>query len=1130
MSTTLDLVTYPVLSVKARPIRRVRTPEGARYYGLPMHAIIKPDAVPAAAPSLAPAAVTRQEFLAAWHDDLSRLAVGRNLGKPADRSAFRADVIDRLKGLDDDNLDALLEDLDGADAPDKRRAVADAYIAAAHDAEAEAGEQYDLFGSIEDDTVPLIPVNQPEHATQAVEDVTKSLQGQSDAAPEPEDMDIVADPLEFDVPNFRLEAVDAMLAKANRRAERAGIPDRLSYEVISTRTEEVQKRDAAGEPLGLPTLIERSTIRLNVPAVKHEGFTFIATLAWDEEAGLIARTAPGQTLGKHAPEARECNVCNSVRDRKDTFVVREDATGKTTQVGRNCLQQFMGITPGNLWLLTFAEDFAKELKTGEDEEGGGGLGGGGERRYDSHAVMALAWAVVKDKGWVSRAQAEAYNSAGGRKQATVDAVRDAIDPPTGKGTEDVRRWAREMRDQAEQYGAEAQSVIDMAAAFDGDSDYESNLRALAGAKTVSDRNLAMWVSAIAGKIKRDEQAAERAAREKSVGASKHFGAVGDKIGKAKGAAIPPITAQVTGVRVSEGNYGMTTLLTMVTSDGNVVKWWASGNLDGDYSVGDPVLITGGSIKSHGEYQGVPETALTRVKMEVTSDAAEQKRRDEQARADDAASRSNHDAPGITPVVTGANGNVDYATRRDLISRLKVGSRVRVNGEQVPVKRGRGWDYIQTFQNVTLTDIEADSPHGGSGVVKYVDENGEPGSINVNGIVGYDETTVAPIGEPLGEAAPAGMKRLAPEDADVLTEGHVVRFLDRGEIGDDGVWRRPYVDAYLSHAPQAGTHNFSGGVDLATGKSVSFQRPDIIAVGGTPVVPADYSGLSLTDLIALGRERDLPDYAFPDARTGDRKATENLIRSLLGQDRGDREKAAVAGRPAPTPKTAPDTPGEPRAVVLDASVIDAASYWIDSHIGAEAESYRQDAKRAAALRSAASLRTAMEREGLDAPADDLALMEYALSIQPAGERADRRRAAVARTRRAAVVAAAVPADAPYDHPVSKALSAWRMREERGNAEAAETALAEAEALLDDAPAGQADVPVDLAALTDAELNRLAYAEDTESGLRDRVRGQINLRRAEESDRRRAQRQAAQRPGKGHPAEDGDEGKRLSFLTR
>lgn len=896
MSTTLDGVTLPVLSVKARPVRRVRTPEGARYYGLPMQAIIKPNAKPVADVPLPAAAVTRQEFLSAWHDDLARLAVGRNLGKAADRTAFRADVIDRLAALDDDNLDALLEDLDGVATNDKRRSVADAYITAAHDAEAEAGEQYDLFGSIEDDTVPLIPADQPEHATQAVEDVTKSTRGEADPTPEPEDMDVVSSPTEFDIPSWRLEQVDAMIAKANRRAERAGIPERFSYETVGTRTESVQKRDELGEPLGLPEQVEWSLIRLNTPAVKHDGYTFVATLAWDEEAGLIARVAPGQNLGKHAPEARECNVCNSKRDRKDTFVVRKDDTGEVTQVGRNCLQQFMGITPGNLWMLTYAEDFAKELRDDDDDdEGGGGGERGPERRYGSRDVMALAWAVVKDRGWVSRKTADAYSEAGGGKQTTADAVRDAMDPPTGKGGDDVRRWSREMLAEAVNYEAEAQSVIDMAAAFDGDSDYETNLRALAGAKTVSDRNLNLWVSAIAGKIKRDEQAAERVAREKAMGASRHFGAVGDKIGKAKGAAHPPMTAQVTAVRVSEGNYGPSTLVAMVNADGNVLKWWATGNLSDEYAVGDPVLITGGAIKGHGEFQGVPETNLTRVKMEVTSDVADNKRQAEEERRVEALRQGEQGGPGLTVIseVTedaGERWRLEYERN----SRLKVGSRVRAFDEYVQIKRGRSTDSIKTYRTVTITSLaEPEKGYGGavnpSRSFRGVDDNGEEMGGHTNTVEAHDESTLLPKAGPQGDVVPAGMRAFTftpdGEQSEPIGPGTVVRWLDRGSLDDDGVFRRHYVEGVVTQVQSDG--DVRGYAHPGGGRDggESFEYADVVAVGGAlqALPETDYSGLDMDALLALGRERGLESYDMPSEY------------DLNDPDRAERSRTRLADR-------------------------------------------------------------------------------------------------------------------------------------------------------------------------------------------------------------------------------------------
>src|SRR5207249_2638558 len=84
------------------------------------------------------------------------------------------------------------------------------------------------------------------------------------------------------------------------------------------------------------------------------GWEFVATIAWDSETKLaITRPVPGYDVDLSAHRGSQlCEHCNTNRDRKDTYVIRELDTGVTKQVGRNCLAAFLGIDPsGALYLV-----------------------------------------------------------------------------------------------------------------------------------------------------------------------------------------------------------------------------------------------------------------------------------------------------------------------------------------------------------------------------------------------------------------------------------------------------------------------------------------------------------------------------------------------------------------------------------------------------------------------------------------------------------------------------------------------------------------------------------------------------------------------------------------------------------
>lgn len=394
----------------------------------------------------------------------------------------------------------------------------------------------------------------------------------------------------YDFPAHRLVKALDSIEKANRRAEKAGIPERFTYEV-----EKYEKRITDPET-GIDRYEERARLTLGRPSVSHDGWKFAGTLAWDDEAGMIARLAPGEKMLER-PRERVCDVCGTARDRRDTYVVQRD--GVQMQVGSSCLERFMGIRPAGLWMLDF------EIVSAGLEGDGFDNGRSPEPRYDARQTLAIGLAVAEKHGWVSRSAAQSYNAAGGNKTATADRVAEVItNKPVNERS--VFEYAQ-IRKRAAQLTAEADELLDMARNTEGDSDYAINMRAIATPDTVTTRNTGMLLSAIAMR----QNAREREATQQAQSASVHIGATGDKI------ADHAVT--VDNVRYLEGDFGTTTLVTMRDTDGNVLTWFASGSKE--FEVGKTYTVKG-TIKKHDEFNDVKQTVLTRAKLEPTDQGAE----------------------------------------------------------------------------------------------------------------------------------------------------------------------------------------------------------------------------------------------------------------------------------------------------------------------------------------------------------------------------------------------------------------------------------------------------------------------------------------------------------------------------
>lgn len=73
------------------------------------------------------------------------------------------------------------------------------------------------------------------------------------------------------------------------------------------------------------------------------------------------------------------------------------------------------------------------------------------------------------------------------------------------------------------------------------------------------------------------------------------------------------------MRYIDGYYGTTTLVIFEDETGNLIKWFSSKELD-DLEEGDVVDIKS-TVKKHDEYNGVPETVVSRAVIERTYEEA-----------------------------------------------------------------------------------------------------------------------------------------------------------------------------------------------------------------------------------------------------------------------------------------------------------------------------------------------------------------------------------------------------------------------------------------------------------------------------------------------------------------------------
>ena len=419
------------------------------------------------------------------------------------------------------------------------------------------------------------------------------------------------------IPTDRTDELRKRLARMGRRAVKLGLAEPVCTEA---KTVLVPVRDKHGLPLrdvlGRVVFDEYTEWHIDTPRVHLPGWTFLGTVE-HTDAGNILRTVPGADdlgldLTAHRDTAATCDHCRTKRHRKDTYLVLEDG-GEVRRVGRNCVADYLG--RDTLRSMVWADDMAGLLDPGADC-----WGSSAAPMWNLATVLTLTAQAIRCYGWTSKGRAAEF---GGR--STADVVMSRLSP--GRTADALARTKRQiplMFDEPTYNDTEnAAGALEFARAIrtDTDNDYMHNLRIVCAVDQVTGRNFGLACSAVAAHLREQGRIAQRRAEAAAEAQSVHIGRPGDKLGRklstkdraAGAAALPAQVGQVVAVRSWEGDYGITTLIKIVTDEGNALVWFASGHHD--YRAGQRVECAA-TIKQHSSHGGTAQTVITRAKITV----------------------------------------------------------------------------------------------------------------------------------------------------------------------------------------------------------------------------------------------------------------------------------------------------------------------------------------------------------------------------------------------------------------------------------------------------------------------------------------------------------------------------------
>ena len=313
------------------------------------------------------------------------------------------------------------------------------------------------------------------------------------------------------------------------------------------------------------------------------GHSLVGVVEFLGQETALLNAVPGEEIPEAFRVQGTCEACRTARDRKTLIVVR-DQGGKLLRIGSSCVRDYLGCDPQDLLLYC---QLVRDMEGVEEEYQAKGIWAKGLR-----SLVADAWAVIRAYGWVS-------SSNPGEAWPTAHTFKSLL--AGGKTAETI------LQDIAPFQSASAEQaslILDWLSAQENTSAYMGNLLALLQVGFAEWKHLGL-VASIPQAYSRAMDAkatAEAKALEQQQNPSKHLGEVGQKL---------ILEGLVIGVRHIEGHYGVSTLVS-IQAGSDIVKTFASGNF-GSVEQGSRIKFSG-TIKSHGEYKGIPETNLTRCKL------------------------------------------------------------------------------------------------------------------------------------------------------------------------------------------------------------------------------------------------------------------------------------------------------------------------------------------------------------------------------------------------------------------------------------------------------------------------------------------------------------------------------------
>jgi hypothetical protein len=322
----------------------------------------------------------------------------------------------------------------------------------------------------------------------------------------------------------------------------------------------------------------------------------------DHREGIV-NTVPYKTVPKsYFDKDGYCDHCNTQRARKETFIV-QDENGMAKQIGRQCLRKYLGVDGNQLFRVL--EWFGQSFNVNFNEEGDNTIRE--YARFDLAELLTVTAHWMKNHEYISYAKAQERSTL----RSTSGIIQTLTQEPLSyDDVEYIEELVEEMVELTDDLKAElketVETVIDWAKTQDPkDNSYLFNLKTLAENGAYTWKSMGYSVSMIQAYNNHVAWADKKKVENADV-VNEHVGNVKDRL---------ELEVKIVSSRFHETDYGTATIYNFADKEGRRYVWFTTAPLDDEKEFPTGIFRNvKGTVKRHTEYNGIKQTALSRVSL------------------------------------------------------------------------------------------------------------------------------------------------------------------------------------------------------------------------------------------------------------------------------------------------------------------------------------------------------------------------------------------------------------------------------------------------------------------------------------------------------------------------------------